>query len=77
MQQQLVNGGHTVWTLNKAIRDKRPPEEIALVAVKVVSLLIMEQRIYDSIKDEYRERYQITLDEKCPHEIIHLQNGDE
>lgn len=76
MQQQLVNGGHTLWTLNKAIRDKRPPEEIALIAVKVCSLLVMEQRLYDSIKTEYQERYHITLDEKCPHEIIHLQNPE-
>ena len=74
MQEQLLKGGHTLWTLNKAIRDKRPPEEISLIAVKIVSLLVGEQRIYDSIKDEYRERYQITLDENCPHEIIHLHN---
>ena len=74
MQEQLRNGGQAVWTLNKAIRDGRPPEEISLIAVKVVSLLIMEQRLYDSIKTEYRERYHITLDENCPHEIIHLHN---
>lgn len=74
MQEQIRKGGLALWTLNKAIRDKRPPEEISLIAVKIVSLLVGEQRIYDSIKEEYRERYQITLDDKTPHEIIYLHN---
>ena len=72
MQEQLRNGGNSLQTLNRAIRDRRPPEEIALVAVKLVSLLMLEPRIFDGIKTEYKERYKICLDDKVPYEIIHL-----
>jgi hypothetical protein len=60
----------TIWEYNKAVRDDRPPEEIALLAARALSLAVGEELIYTSIEKKYRERYGIRTAPEPPHGII-------
>ena len=72
LQNNIIAAGRTVETLFKALRDERPPEEVALIAVKGFSLMVNDTMLYDTIAKKYRQEYGITLEEKPPYKIIHL-----
>lgn len=55
---------------NKALRDGQPPEEIALLAARALSLAVSEDLIYTSIANKYREQYGIRINQEAPHDII-------
>ena len=42
MQDSIIAAGRITETVLKAVRDGRPPDEIALAAVKGLSLLVIE-----------------------------------
>ena len=69
MQKKLQRAERAISTYNKAVTDKRPPEEIALIAAKALSLAMSEDLLYDRIKTWYKEEYGVKLDEKCPYKI--------
>lgn len=69
MQKKLQRAERAISTYNKAVTNRRPPEEIALIAAKALSLAMSEDLLYDRIKTWYQEEYGVKLDEKCPYEI--------
>ena len=73
LQANIIAAGRTVETLFKALRDNRPPEEIALVAVKGFSLLVNDTMLYDTLEKKYRQQYNITLEDKPPYNIKRLE----
>ena len=68
-QKNLQRGGTLVYEVNKAIRDDKPPEQVALLAVKCVSLLISDPMMYTALEKKYEERYGITLSTKWPFKV--------
>jgi hypothetical protein len=73
LQNNIIAAGRAVETLFKALRDGRPPEEVALVAVKGFSLMVNDTMLYDTIAKKYRQEYGIALEEKPPFNIVHLE----
>ena len=57
-------------TYHKAVRDGRPPEEIALIAARALSLAVSDSMVYKKISEEYREKYGIATEGKPPYNII-------
>ena len=68
-QKNLQRGGTLVYEVNKAIRDDKPPEQVALLAVKCVSLLISEPLMFTTLEKKYAEQYGITLSTKWPFKV--------
>ncbi len=73
MQDNIIAAGRITETVMKASRDGRPPQEIALAAVKGLSLLVNDPMVYTVIEKKYRKEYGITLDKKPPYNIMHLE----
>ncbi len=73
MQENIIAAGRITETIFKAVRDDRPPEEIALAAVKGLSLLVNDTMLYDAIEKKYRQEYGITLESKPPYNIKRLE----
>ena len=57
-----------IWNYNKAVKAGRPPEEIALLAARALSLAVSEEMIYTSLANRYRELYGVYLDPEKPGE---------
>lgn len=57
-----------IWDYNKAVKAGRPPEEIALLAARALSLAVSEEMIYTSLANRYRELYGVYLDPENPGE---------
>ncbi len=70
INRNLQRGGALVYDLNKAINKDCPPEQVALLAVKCVSLLINEGLIYNNIAKRYEEKYGIALTDGFPFKVI-------
>lgn len=68
--ERLGRAEITLSEYNKAVRDDRPPEEVALLAAKTLSLALAEELIYTTIAKKYRDRYGITLTNEPPYKII-------
>ncbi len=75
IQNNIIAAGRITETVFKALRDDRPPEEIALAAVKGLSLLVNDTMLYDTIEKKYRKEYGITLDSKPPYNIQYPDPG--
>lgn len=58
-----------IWAYNKAVRDGRPPEEIALLAAKALSLAVSEELIYKSLEKALGPKYGIRVNAAPPYEI--------
>ena len=72
LQDNIIAAGRITETVMKAARDGRPPQEIALAAVKGLSLLVNDTMVYTVIEKKYRQEYGITLEPKAPYNIIRL-----
>ena len=72
MQDNIIAAGRITERVMKAARDGRPPQEIALAAVKGLSLLVNDTMVYTVIEKKYRQEYGITLEPKAPYNIIRL-----
>ena len=72
LQDNIIAAGRITETVMKAARDGRPPQEIALAAVKGLSLLVNDTMVYTVIEKKYRKEYGITLEPKAPYNIIRL-----
>lgn len=73
LQDNIIAAGRITETVMKASRDGRPPEEIALLAVKGLSLLVNDPMVYTAIEKKYRKQYGITLEQKPPYNVTHLE----
>lgn len=69
---RLQQCGTAIWAYNKAVRDDRPPEEVAMLAAKALSLAVSDTMIYSSLEKKYRPKYGIRVQPEPPYEIIHL-----
>jgi len=70
INERLARAEITIHTYNKAVRDDLPPEEVALLAAKALSLAVDEDLIYTSIEKKYRERYGIYVSRDTPYRIM-------
>lgn len=70
INERLRNCQTAIWAYNKAVRDDRPPEEIAVLAAKALSLSVSEELIYTSIEKKYRQKYGIRVSNATPYDII-------
>ena len=59
-----------IWDYNKAVKAGRPPEEIALLAARALSLSVSEEMIYTSLASRYRKLYGVYLDPEKPGEVF-------
>ena len=73
LQRNLQRGELTAHELNKAIRDDRPPEEIAMIATKTVSLILSDSMIYNALAKKYGEKYGITLTKEPPYKVTRTE----
>lgn len=63
--------GTAIWAYNKAVRDDRPPEEVAMLAAKALSLAVSDTMIYSSLEKKYRPKYGIRVSEESPYGLQH------
>ena len=79
MQNNIIAAGRLTERVMKATGDGRPPQEIALLAVKGLSLLVNDPLLYSKLAERYREEYGLQLNSKPPYEIIYpeAQEPDE
>ena len=76
MQDNIITAGRIVERVLKATRDGSPPQEIALLAVKGLSLLVNDPMVYTAIAREYQEKYNIELEPKPPYNLIRKDAGE-
>ena len=75
MQDNIITAGRITERVLLANRDGRPPEEIALLAVKGLSLLVRDPLLYSTIAREYEKRYGLSLQDSPPYEVIRKDAG--
>ncbi len=68
--ERLARSEIAISEYNKALRDGQPPEEIALLAARALSLAVGEDLIYTTIANKYREACGIRICPEPPHKII-------
>lgn len=68
-QNNIKKGNLITWAINKAINSDAPPEHIALLAVREISLLTNDSMVYKMLADKYREKFGIELTDRHPYEI--------
>ncbi len=71
LNERLGRSEIAISEYNKAVRDNQPPEEIALLAARALSLAVSEELIYTSLENKYREKYRITVSKEPPFKIVH------
>ena len=54
----------------KALRDGQPPEHIALLAARALSLAVSDEMIFTTIARKYQDEYGIRIDPQPPHKVI-------
>ena len=74
INERLRNCQQAIWTYYKATKDGRPPEEIALILAKALSLAVSDTMIYTSLAMKYRLEYGIRTEEDVPYNIVR-ENG--
>ena len=70
VNERLRNCQQAIWTYYKAVRDGRPPEEIALLLARALSLAVSDTMIYTTLAKKYGLEYGIRTDENIPYNII-------
>ena len=70
LQENIRKGGRSTWDIFKSMKADRPPEEIALIAVKGLSLVLDDQLLYKTVSERYRQQYGISLTDEPPFTII-------
>ena len=70
LNERLGRAEIAISEYNKALRDGQPPEEIALLAARALSLAVSEDLIYTSIEKKYREQYGIRISPEPPYKIV-------
>ncbi len=68
-QNNIKKGNLITWAINKAVKMDAPPEHIALLSVKEISLLTNDDIIFKKLAERYREKYGIEVTEKYPYEV--------
>ena len=71
INERLRNCQQAIWTYYKATNEGRPPEEIALVLARALSLAVSDTMIYTTLAMKYRLEYGIRTDDNIPYNIIH------
>ena len=72
IQDNIITAGRLVECILKAANAGRPPEEIALYAVRALALLVNDTMLYRNIADKYLDQYGISMNGKPPYEITRL-----
>lgn len=70
INERLARCQMSIAEYNKAVRDGQPPEEIALLAARALSLAVSEELIYTKLASLYGEKYGIRIDPEPPHNIL-------
>lgn len=70
INERLQRCQMAIWDYNKAVKAGRPPEEIALLAARALSLAVSEEMIYTSLANRYRVLYGVYLDPEKPGEVF-------
>ena len=73
LQEKIMKGECSIWAINHAMKRNAPPEEIALIAVKGLSLVTSDSMIFKTVADAWREKYGMIIEEKPPYKITYLQ----
>lgn len=73
LQEKIRKGECSIWAINHALKRNAPAEEIALIAVKGLSLVTSDSMIFKTVSDAWRERYSMTIEESPPYKITYLQ----
>lgn len=75
LQDKIKRGECAIWAIFKAMKRNAPPEEIALIAVKGLSLVTSDPMVFTTVAEAYRQQYGMSIAEKPPYEITYCQNG--
>ena len=67
--RNIMRGDTYSWELNRAVRDGRPPEEIALIATKCVSLMKADTIAFKKLAEDYRQKYGLVMEDEFPYKI--------
>ena len=73
LQDNIITAGRLTERIIKAVKEDRPPEEIALLATKGLALLVNDPLVFKYVADKYRAEYGLALDGKPPYEIKRLE----
>lgn len=73
LQEKIMKGECSIWAINHAMKRNAPPEEIALIAVKGLSLVTSDSMVFKTVSEAYRAKYGMVIAESPPYEITYLQ----
>ena len=76
LQEKIMKGECSIWAINHALKRNAPPEEIALIAVKGLSLVTSDPMIFKTVSDIWRDKYGMVIEEKPPYKITYLQKQE-
>lgn len=72
INERLGRAEITIAEYHKAIKKNRPPEEIALLAAKALSLAVSEDLIFKSLEKHYQD-LGVTVSAEPPYKIIYTE----
>ena len=70
LNERLGRAETAIHDYNKAVRDGKPPEEVALYAARALSLAVCEEMIFTTIARKYQSEYGIRISQDERHVII-------
>ena len=73
LQKKIMKGECSIWAINHALKRNAPPEEIALISVKGLSLVTSDPMIFKTVAEIWREKYGMVIEENPPYKITYLQ----
>ena len=76
LQEKIMKGECSIWAINHAMKRNAPPEEIALIAVKGLSLVTSDSMVFKTVSEAWREKYGMVIEENPPYKITYLQNDE-
>ena len=76
LQEKIMKGECSIWAINHAMKRNAPPEEIALIAVKGLSLVTSDPMVFKSVSEAWREKYGMVIEESPPYKITYLQKEE-
>ena len=76
LQDRIMKGGRSTWAIFHALKRDAPAEEIALIAVKGLSLTTSDPLLFKKVAEVWREKYGMEIDDEPPYKITYCKQKE-
>lgn len=73
LQDKIRKGERATWAIFHALNRNAPAEEIALIAVKGLSLTTSDPLLFKKVADVWLEKYGMEIENEPPYKITYCQ----